>query len=121
MSNRLFQGVIHQMSDAIDRTIGVIDESSIIIASSDLSTVGDVYDEAAMEAMTTDEICVVNNYTFKAFGSRLRPGYAAFVSGGDPDARRYVRILAVALSNIKQYYDEKYAWRYLFKEPRAPF
>lgn len=25
MSNRLFQGVIHQMRDAVDRTIGVID------------------------------------------------------------------------------------------------
>ena len=32
MSNRLFQGVIHQMRDSIDRTIGVIDESSVIIA-----------------------------------------------------------------------------------------
>ena len=32
MSNRLFQGVVVQMRDAIDRTIGVIDESSTIIA-----------------------------------------------------------------------------------------
>ena len=29
MSNRLFQGVIHQMRDAIDRTIGVMDETSV--------------------------------------------------------------------------------------------
>jgi len=36
MSNRLFQGVIHQMRDSIDRTIGVIDESSVIIACSEL-------------------------------------------------------------------------------------
>ena len=36
MSNRLFQGVIHQMRDAIDRTIGVIDETSVIIACSEL-------------------------------------------------------------------------------------
>ena len=34
MSNRLFQGVVHQMRDAIDRTIGVIDESMAIIACS---------------------------------------------------------------------------------------
>ncbi len=27
MSNRLFQGVVHQMREAIDRTIGVIDET----------------------------------------------------------------------------------------------
>ena len=32
MSNRLFQGIVHQMKDAIDRTIGVIDETSVVIA-----------------------------------------------------------------------------------------
>ena len=33
MSNRLFQGVIHQMKDAVDRIIGVIDENGVIILS----------------------------------------------------------------------------------------
>lgn len=108
MSNRLFQGIIHQMSDAIDRTIGVMDESSVVIACSDLSRVGDVFGDGVMENMSSDEVFIDNEYTFKAFGSRRRPGYAAFVSGADPDARRYVRILAVAMDNIKQYYDEKY-------------
>ena len=108
MSNRLFQGIIHQMSDAIDRTIGVMDESSVVIACSDLSRVGDVFGDGVMENMGSDEVFIDNEYTFKSFGSRRRPGYAAFVSGADPDARRYVRILAVAMDNIKQYYDEKY-------------
>ena len=31
MSNRLFQGVIHQMKDAVDRVIGVVDENGVII------------------------------------------------------------------------------------------
>ena len=31
MSNRLFQGIVHQMKDAIDRTIGVIDETSVVM------------------------------------------------------------------------------------------
>ena len=29
MSNRLFQGIIHQMKDAINRMIGVIDENGV--------------------------------------------------------------------------------------------
>lgn len=29
MSNRLFQRVIHQMKDAVDRVIGVIDEAEL--------------------------------------------------------------------------------------------
>ena len=31
MSNRLFQGLIHQMKDAIGRTIGVVDENGVIV------------------------------------------------------------------------------------------
>ena len=29
MPNRLYQGVVHQMKDAIDRVIGVIDENGV--------------------------------------------------------------------------------------------
>ena len=42
MSNRLFQGVIHQMKDAIDRVIGVIDENGVIIACSELVKIGEI-------------------------------------------------------------------------------
>ena len=41
MSNRLFQGVVHQMKDAIDRTIGVMDENYTIIACSELLRIGE--------------------------------------------------------------------------------
>ena len=40
MSNRLFQGVIHQMKDAIDRTVGVVDETGTIISCSELGRIG---------------------------------------------------------------------------------
>ncbi len=108
MSNRLFQGIIHQMSEAIDRAIGVIDESSIIIACSDLSRVGDIFERATLDAMASEDVFVAEECTFKPFGPRQNPSYAAFVSGADPDARRYVRILGIAMDNIKAYYDEKY-------------
>ena len=42
MSNKLFQGVIHQMKDAIDRVIGVIDENGVIISCSELVRIGEV-------------------------------------------------------------------------------
>ena len=31
MANRLFQGIIHQMTDTVDRTIGVIDENGVVV------------------------------------------------------------------------------------------
>ena len=108
MSNRLFQGVIHQMRDAIDRTIGVVDETSVIIACSELSRIGEVNDNITAEVMAAPSTFVLNGYTYRAFGNHPRPEYAVFVSGNDPEAARYASLLAVSLNSIKQYYDEKY-------------
>ena len=108
MSNRLLQGVIHQMRDSIDRTIGVIDESSVIIACSELGKIGEVTDSVTAEDIASQAAFVSGNYTYKSFGSRPRPEYAVFVSGNDPEAAKYVGLLAVSLNSIKQYYDEKY-------------
>ena len=108
MSNRLFQSVIHQMRDAIDRTFGVIDESSVIIACSELSKIGEVNNSITAESLISPSIFVVNGCTFKSFGSRPKAEYAVFVSGNDETAQRYAMLLAISLNSIKQYYDEKY-------------
>ena len=96
------------MRDTIDRTIGVIDESSVIIACSELGKIGEVCGEPASEVFATNEVLQTGDYSYKAFGNRPRPEYAVFVEGNDPEAQKFVRILAVSLNSIKQYYDEKY-------------
>ncbi len=106
MSNRLFQGVIHQMKDAIDRTFGVIDENSVIIACSELGRIGEPM-EAIPQVITTD-VFSDNGFSFKTLGNTQGTGYTVFVEGDDVIASKYVAVLAVAFTNIKFYYDEKY-------------
>ncbi|MCI8350830.1 MAG: PucR family transcriptional regulator [Oscillospiraceae bacterium] len=108
MSNRLFQGVVHQMRDAIDRVIGVIDESATIISCSELSKIGETNEFVSFELNDTHDFFVRDGYTYKPFGSRLKPEYAVFVEGTDDAAVKYASILSISLSSIKQYYDEKY-------------
>ncbi len=108
MANRLFQGVITQMKDTLDRTIGVIDETSAIIACSELGRIGETNENVSVELLASPGTFVINGYTYKSFGTNPRPEYAVFVSGSDSDAIKYANVLAVSLSNIKQYYDEKY-------------
>lgn len=108
MSNRLFQGIIHQMKDAIDRTIGVIDETSVIIACSELGKIGEVNENINTETLISTVPFVINGYTYKSFGNSTKAEYAVFVQGNDDYAQRYVQILAISLASIKQYYDEKY-------------
>ncbi len=108
MSNRLFQGIIHQTREAIDRTVGVVDENQVIIACSDLGRIGESTEMIAVDAFAEKDIVVADGYTFKAFGSRPRSEYVLFVEGTDEQAARYAALLAVSLTSVKQYYDEKY-------------
>ena len=108
MSNRLFQGVIHQMRDSIDRVIGVVDDTATVIACSDLTRIGETSEFLLLDMGENQDIFVRDGYTYKPFGSKSKPEFAVFVEGSDEMATRCCGILAVALAGIKQYYDEKY-------------
>ena len=109
MSNRLFQSVIHQMKDSFDRTIGVIDETGTIIACSELPRIGEVLDSAVSEQVfAAGEVVSVGDMVFKTFGSPIHHEYAVLIEGADDAAKKYAGVLAVAVTSIKQYYDEKY-------------
>lgn len=108
MSNRLFQGIIHQMSDSIGCMCGVLDNTSQIVACSDLSRLNGGLDGIAFENIDLSERSVVGEYTFKLIGAKTRPEYAVFVEGTDDMARTFADMIAVTLSNLQQFYDEKY-------------
>ena len=62
MSNKLFQTVIHQMKDAIDKTFGVMDANNTIIACSELGRIGEQMD---VSCVPVAEGFTDGGYTFK--------------------------------------------------------
>lgn len=108
MSNRLFQSVIHQMKDTMDCVIGVIDETAAIIACSELSRIGTTNEFVSLDLNDSHDIFVRDGYTYKPFGTHIKPDFAVFVEGVDDMAAKYANILAISMSSLKQYYDEKY-------------
>jgi carbohydrate diacid regulator len=89
------------MKDSVDCPIGVIDETGTVIACSELSRIGEVLDSSVGEKVFAgSEVTIVNDMAFKSFGSPIRPEYALFVDGSDENAKRFVGVLAVAVSNI---------------------
>ena len=107
MSNRIFQGLIHQMRDAVGRTLGVIDETGTIIACSELNKIGEVF-SAAVDVFSDNEVHTLNGYTFCNFGTHSQNDYAVFVEGTDEIAGRFAAVCCVSLDNLKQCYEEKF-------------
>ena len=92
MSNRLFQGLVHQMRDTIDATVGVVDDTATIIACSDLTKVGTTNEFVSLDLSDVHDIFIRDGYTYKPFGSRAKPEYAVFVEGMDDTAAKYANI-----------------------------
>lgn len=108
MANRVFQGVVYQMKDAVNRIIGVVDENGAVISSSDLNMIGEVRTTYALERMTAADCFTSEGYTYHQFTSNKRNDYAVFVEGTDEQASRFAALVAISLQNIKQYHDEKF-------------
>ncbi len=108
MSNRLFQRVIHQMKDAVDRVIGVIDENGQIIACSELTKIGEIRQGIREELTYASDVVVAGGYTYHPIGSASKDEYIAFTEGEDRTAERTASLIAISLANIKRLYDEKY-------------
>ena len=105
MSKRLFQSVINQMKDAVDKTFGVLDENMAISACSEPGRIGEILE---VTQPSSGEVYVCDGYTLKFIGLAQGANYTVFVEGDDILASKYASVIAVALSNIKFYYDEKY-------------
>ncbi len=108
MSNRMFQGVISQMKDAINRVIGVTDEMGIVISCNELSQIDSLKDGVQSERMANSQMFIRNGYTFYGFSNNKRNDFYVFVEGTDEQAEKYATILAISLQSLKQFHDEKF-------------
>lgn len=108
MSNRLFQSLIHQMKDAVNREFGVLDESGVVIACSEFVKIGETRVGVREELLLSNDIVTVDGYTYRSISGAVKTDYVVFVEGVDKTAENLSTILNVSFANIKNLYDEKY-------------
>jgi len=108
MSNRLFQTVIHQIKDAVGRTVGVIDENGIVIACNELSKIGESKQRIREELSYSADSVVYEGYTYRFITASGKNECISFVEGDDTHAERMTELISIFLGNMKSLYDEKY-------------
>ncbi|MDD4849473.1 MAG: helix-turn-helix domain-containing protein [Gemmiger sp.] len=108
MANRVFQNVVYQMKDAVDRIVGVVDETGAVISCSELGMIGEVRDGFASQRLTGGDVFFKDGYAYHQFSSTKHNDYAVFVEGTDSTAEQFAAMLSISLQSIKQYHDEKF-------------
>ena len=98
MPSRIFQNVIIQMKDSIDRTVGVVDDQGYVIACSELAAIGSRLEDFRLHQVEPGaHVLVTAGRTFVMLSCEHgQLGYAAFVEGTDSVARTICAVSAVA-------------------------
>ena len=111
MSSRIFQNVIIQMKDAIDRPIGVVDEQGFVVAASELVMIGSRLDDFHaydLEQSHASPISTDNRSYCALAADNGKLDYAAFVEGADGISRTVCAVAAVAFNVAKNNFEEKH-------------
>ena len=107
MSSRIYQSVIIQMKDATDRSIGVIDPESSVVASSNLSLIGTELKPVPLAAgEDADIVSIGEGRTFKPLFSVTGSEYFVFCEGEDEVARTICIIASVAINEAGVSFEE---------------
>ncbi|MHB1153987.1 MAG: PucR family transcriptional regulator [Eubacteriales bacterium] len=108
MLNKRLQDVIYQMKDAVDGIIGIIDDKGIIISCNQPMKIGESLPIGTLRVPYTldadHDIIVSDGYTYRL----INPDYAVFAQGEDLAAEKFSLLLAIALNNILNLYNENY-------------
>ena len=110
MSGRIFQGVVLQMKENTDRTIGVMDGEGVVVACSELTLIGQRWAEYVNPINNAaGALLCLEGKTFKALtGWGTQFDYAAFALGDNEISRTVCSMASVALNAAKAYYEEKH-------------
>lgn len=108
MANRLFQNVIHQMKDTVKGVIGIMDETDVLVACSDLRRIGEMLPGVREELSFAQGTLRQGGFTYRYLNVNGRTDYIMMVEGEDAAAETLIGILSVAFGNIKSLYDERY-------------
>jgi len=110
VANRIFQGLVLQMKESVERVVGVIDAEGNVVACSELAWMGEQW-SGAVNAVNLAGAGAAH-YEGKCFkplaGWGAQFDYAAFVQGSDEQAASLCAMAAVAFNGAKAYYEEKH-------------
>ncbi len=108
MSTRVFQSVINQLKDTVDRSLAVIDDTGVIAAASELVRIGEKHTAVLDLFSNENETVAQGGYTYRLMGSTLKIENVIMVQGEDKESADICAVLAVSFANIKNLYGEKY-------------
>ena len=108
MISKAFQNIVTQMSEVFSKKFGIADSKGLVLAYAGEEVAPDVIAELLDAAASSDSVILKSGYTVRVMANDPYARYIVYVEGIDEVSRYCCNAVAVAASNVRHYYDEKY-------------
>lgn len=108
MISKAFQDIVSQMSDVFSKRFGIADSRGLVLASNGPEPSVDTMENLMGAAVNSDRLLYKDGYTIKVISNKPYAEYVVYVEGTDDVSKYCCNSVAVAASNVRRYYDEKY-------------
>lgn len=108
MMRKTFQNVINQMDAFLTSPVGVMDNEGFVLATNASENMDEFAETFLQTATIALEIHTCRGYSICGISKTGKTEYIIYVRGIDDEARRTCMMLAVSLSNIRLFHDDKY-------------
>ncbi len=108
MISKAFQNIVTQMAEIFPKKFGIIDSHGLVLAYTGTEISGNVIDILLEAVGNSDSVVLKDGYTVRAMANNPYAEYFVYVEGIDEVSKYCCNAVAVAGSNVRHYYDEKY-------------
>lgn len=106
--SRIYQNIIAQLKEVYNRRIGVIDNTGAVTSCTHGVLDPETVDHIVKKYSDPAAFYSYNGFTYKPVGNRSKLDFITFCEGVDEAARSCCSVLAITLSSIKLFHDERY-------------
>jgi len=105
---KLFHKLIDQLGEFMDCNFGIMDETGLILSCSDASAAGTIHPAAAEVLGSESVFYEAQGQLFQKVLIKGKEEFIVFIEKKGEQSRQLLSMLAVNVSNIRYYYEEKF-------------
>lgn len=105
---KLFQNLINQIREILDKEFGIIDETGLVLACSDDSKVGLTQPLISKINDSRDTVIVIDGITFQKVFIKSKLEFICYIKDTGSQANICLSLISINAVNIKTYFEDKF-------------
>lgn len=112
---KLFQRLVNQIKEAIDSEFGIMDETGLILGCSKEAKTGHAHQAFSVVMSARETFCEAEGQLFQKVYIKNKLEFIVFINNEGEHSRRFLTLIAVSTSNVRNYHEEKFDKSNFFK------